>query len=195
MKPTQLKQPRSGVTTATTSATPITKIGATSTAATTSYTVTTIVDGTAWDLSALSAGQIALGIWAVTTEGYRGRVTAVNDSIDTVTIGGGWITPDGVQLDYNISDEKPTDATAVTFHRVCDCKQLTVTAYEGNSVVVYAGFNSSLPSDGSDGDEISATAAQPNSIRIYGNGIDYFDVTKLYVICASSTPKISWIAI
>lgn len=195
MKATQLREPRSGITTATTSASPITKIGNTSTASTTTYTATTVIDGTAWDLSTLTAGQIALGIWAVTTEGYRGRVTAANDATDTVTIAGGWITPEGNQLDPSIATKKPTNATAVTFHRVCDCKQITITAREANTVVVYIGFNSSLPSDGTDGDEISPTATQPNSRIVIGNGIDAIDVTKLYVICASSTPIVSWMAI
>jgi len=195
MKQTLLREPRSGLTTATTSASPITKIGASSTAATTTYTTTTVSDATAWDLSALSAGQLALGIWAVTTEGYRGYVTAVNDTTDVVTVAGGWIRPSGQQLDPSIATETPTAATSVTFHRVSYCKQITVTAIDANTVTVFAGFNSALPSDGTDGDEISSTAAQPNSMRIYGNGIDSFDATKLYITCASSTPKVSWIAI
>lgn len=186
MKSTQLKEPRSGITTVTGTASPITKIGNSSTAATTTYTATTVADATAWDLSALTAGQIALGIWAVTTEGYRGRVTAANNTSDTVTIAGGWITPEGNQLDPNIATKTPTNATAVTFHRVSYCKSIIITGYSANTVTVYAGFNSSLPSDGMDGEEISASVS-----KAYTGNID---ATKLYVICASSSPKVSWIA-
>ena len=186
MNATQLREPRSGITTATTSASPITKIGVSSTAATTTYTATTVADATAWDLSAITAGEIVLGVWAVTSENYRGRVTAVNDTTDTVTIAGGWITPEGNQIDPNISTKTPTNATAVTLHRVVNCKSITITGYAGNSVTVYAGFNSSLPSDGTDGEEINA-----NISKVYTGNID---PTKLYIICASSTPKVSWIA-
>ena len=187
MKPTLLREPRSGLTTATASASPITKIGASSTAGTTTYTATTVRDATAWDLSALTAGQIALGIWAVTTEGYRGYVTAANDASDQVTIAGGWITPSGYQLDPNIATELPTTATAVTFHRVSFCKTLVVTGYAGNTNTIYCGYNSALPSDGSDGDEIAASV-----VKAYIG--DLLDATKLYVICAAGSPKISWTA-
>ena len=193
MKASGLKEPRSGITTATVVATPITKIGITSTAATTTYTTTTIADSTAWDLSALTAGQIALGIWAVTGDGYRGRVVSADDVTDIVTVRG-WIRPSGQILDPLIATETPTNGQSVTFHRVSYCRRMVVTAYEANSVTVYAGFNSSLPSDGTDGDEISAVATQPNSMRTYGIDIDDFDATKLFVICASSTPIISWVA-
>lgn len=186
MNPSSLKEPRSGLTVVGSSAIPITKIGASSTAATTTYTATTIVDGTAWSLSAITAGEIANGVWAVTADGFRGRVTAVNDATDTVTVSG-WINPAGHVLDPLIMTQKPTDANACTLHRVSYCKTLVVTGYAGNANTIYCGYNSSLPSDGTDGDEINANVTKP----YIGNLID---ATKLYVICAAGSPKISWVA-
>jgi hypothetical protein len=188
MSAIKLKQPRSSVTTVTQTASPITKIGVSSTGATTTYTGNTVVDATAWDLSAITANEIALGVYVKTGDGCMGVVSAVDNVTDTVTVKN-WIRPDFSDVAEGAS-AKPADGNACTLYKALIADGIVLTAIEANSVNVFAGFNSALPSDGTDGDEVSCTAGNPNSLRIYK--WKNMDLTKLYVISASSSPKISW---
>ena len=188
MSAIKLKQPRSSLTTVTQVASPITKIGITSTSATTTYTARTVVDGTAWDLSAITANEIALGVYIKTADGYMGVVSAVNDGTDTVTVKN-WIRQDYSDVAEGAS-AKPADGNACTLYKALIADGIVLTAIEANTVNAIAGFNASLPSDGTDGDEVSCTAGNPNSLRIYK--WKNMDLTKLHVIAASTSPKVSW---
>ncbi|MDP1614222.1 MAG: hypothetical protein Q8L68_00325, partial [Methylococcales bacterium] len=71
---------KSGSTSIVNAAMPITKVGAISSVNTT-FTATTVVDGTAWGLSTVVAGM-----FAKTSGGWIGLITAVNDGTDTLTV-------------------------------------------------------------------------------------------------------------
>lgn len=193
MSAIRLKQPRSSLTTVTQTASPITKIGNSSTANTTTYTANTVVDSTAWDLSAITANEIALGVFVKTADGFMGVVTAVDNATDTVTVKN-WIRSDFLEI-VSGATEKPADGNACTLYKALFANQIYMIAIEANTVNIIYGFNASLPSDGTDGLELSCTAGNPNSIGIISKKDGLIDLTKLYVISASSSPKVSWIAI
>ena len=91
---------------------PISKIGVTSSANTT-FTATTVVDGTAWDLSAPVAGQ-----FAKTSDNWIGLITAVDNVADTITVKK-WVRADG-----STSDGKPVAGSTCTIHAMWRCNKL-----------------------------------------------------------------------
>jgi hypothetical protein len=195
MSSTRLRAGRSGITAVGTTVMPLTQIGVPSTGATTTYTATTIVGGagSAWDLSAITPNEISKGVWAVTADGFRARVVSATDATDTIVVEH-WVTPENVDLPEG-SARFPANLGVCTLHRVNQCKRIVVTALEANSATVLIGFNSALPNDGTDGDEISATSANPNAVKVFEAIDGYIDATKLFVNCAGSGQKLTWYAL
>lgn len=158
--------------------TPITKVGDTSTAGTTTYTSKTVVDGTGWDLSAISEGDVLK-----TTSGYKAIVRAVDDGNDTLTVDG-WMTPTGLGPDPRVIAQKPADGVAVTIHRISQAKLITITAALANTQVIYVGL-----------DETARITDYPlaagASVVLADDG--YLDITRIYVRSASGTQSAEWI--
>ena len=107
---------------------PITKAGDTS-GATTTFTATTVVDATAWDLSAVAAGM-----YAVTSDGYVGLISVVNDGTDTVTVKA-W-----VKMSNGIVGT-PTATSTVTVHKVYQCTQMVIVADTSNGSTIHVQRN------------------------------------------------------
>lgn len=191
---TRLRAGRSGITAVGTAVMPLTQIGVASTGATTTYTATTIVGGAgaAWDLSTITPNEISKGVWAITADGFTARVVSATDATDTIVVDH-WISPENVALPVR-SVRIPANLGVCVLHRVNFCKRIVVTALEANSSTVFIGFNSALPNDGTDGDEISATSANSNAVKVFEAIDGYIDVTKLFVNCAGSGQKLTWYA-
>lgn len=178
-------QPRHGRKQVTTSVQPITQV---STAKTdTTFTVSTVVAATAWDLSGVTANT---GHVVTTSGGWRGEISGVDDANDTLTVRA-WVR--GKPGDRRAATV-PADGETATIHVVDHCQQLLIDAIEANTAAVDVGFSSSVTSGA--GHPISATAANPNSRLVLPVTPDPrrpLDVTQVYVI-AGSTQNVSWIA-
>lgn len=164
---------KSGQTTISTTAVPVTKVGDTSGSGTT-FATTSVVDGAAWDLSGITAGEVA-----VTSDGYKGIITAVDDGNDTLTIGGGWMPPSGRKPDIN-TNIKPTNGSTVTIHRVSRAKVISIQALTGNTADVYVGKHGTATS----GDK-KLTAGQ--ILELTPDEEEFLDVTNVYAIAASGS--------
>ena len=181
---TQPSQPRQGRSQVTTSARPITQIGASS--ANTTFTATTVVSSSAWDLSGVTAntGQIVS-----TSGGWKGEIVDVDDSTDTITVRA-WVK-DGP------GDKRaaalPADGETAIIHVAAHCGSLIIDAIEANTADVFVGFSSTVTT--ATGHPISSTAANPNArLRLEAKEGKLIDLAEVYVI-AASTQNISWIAI
>lgn len=168
-----------GQVSATTTAVPLTKVGDTSGAGTT-FTVTTVVDGAAWDLSAIEVGDVA-----VTSDGYIGEITAIDNGNDTLTIGKGWQSPRTEQgrLGGTI---KPADTSTVTIHRIAQCHSILIKMLAGNSDVVRVGLNgTAVVSD-------YPLGAGANLLEFPAQRRGKLDVTQIYVRADSGTQTVAW---
>ena len=184
------KQPRQGRTEVTTTAKPITQIGAASSGATT-YTKTNqvprVTDGAAWDLS-----DVAVDMLAVTSGGWRGRIVAVNDGADYIEVEH-W-QPKG-QTGSSRASQGPADTETITIHKMEICKYLLVDAVDANSADVYIGFSSSVTASGADiGHPIAAPNTQPNHRYNLPAGLhEWIDLVEVYVIVAAGTEEVAWV--
>jgi len=125
---------REGQTSITTAAggTPVTKVGDTSGAGTT-FSVTTGVDGAAWDLSAVLAGDIA-----ITSDNCIGEITDVDDGNDTITLAAGWsCEATGYNRDIRASANAPVAGSTITIFRVAFAKRIKIKAPISNSADVF----------------------------------------------------------
>lgn len=172
----------SGQTSVSTTAIPVTRVAAASSSNTT-YTSTTAVDPSAWDLSGVIAGDVA-----VTSEGYQGIITAVDDGNDTITIGDGWQAPSGVARISNNANIKPTDSSTTTIHRVTRANRFKLMLPSDATDVVYVGRHGSASAT-----DYPLTAGSGLPLRA-GDDQKYLDISNLYVIAASGTQEINWIA-
>ena len=180
---TQPSQPRQGRTAIGTSAKPITQIGASS--ANTTFTTTTVVSSSAWDLSAVEADK---GYVVTTSGGWVGEIIGVNDGTDTITVGA-WVK--GGPGDSRAAAKPAAGETAI-IHKAAHCQKLIIDAVEANSAVIDIGFNSSVASGA--GHPLSATAGNPNSrIILEAQPKKVLDLTQIYAI-AGSTQNIAWTA-
>lgn len=150
-----------------TTAVPITQVGTTSSANTT-FTVTTGVDGTAWDLSTASAGMIA-----VTSDGYRGTITVVNDGADTITVGE-WTTKEaGIP-------GTPVATSTIRIFKVIENSQSYVQALYANTNDVYIGAS----------DVTTANGFPIAPGQVIGVTSPFLD--EVYAVVASGTETIAW---
>jgi hypothetical protein len=170
---------KTGQTTISTVATPLTKVGDTSSGNTT-YTATTVTDGTAWDLSKISEGDVALS-----EDGYKGLITEVDDGNDILTVGPGWTAPDGKQgrLGGNV---KPTDGQTLTIIRIDHCLNITIKALPANTAVLRVGTNGTAVADDY---HLSAGRRFCQS----RNNKKPVDVSRVYVLAESGSQAIAWI--
>lgn len=170
----------SGQTITTTTAVPLTKIGATSSANTT-FTATTVVDASAWDLSALEIGDVA-----VTSDGYKGVIAVIDDGADTLTIGRGWQDPEGKQGRLG-GTVKPADASTVTIHRIAQCVSILLKMLVGNSDDVRVGLNGAAVATD------YPVPAGANLLLFNPLGQKHIDVTDIFIRADSGTPTVAWI--
>lgn len=157
---------------------------ASSTGPTTTYTATTVVDSTAWDLSNVEAGD------AITTlSGYRAIIKTVDDANDTLTIEGGWMPPSGRGPDANVSSILPADGIVAFVDRVNRCKRIHLTADAGNTNTIYIRRGGSRPGAGVYTDYPLVPGA---SLTIEADEEEYLDLTTVWVI-AAGTETLDWI--
>lgn len=166
---------KTGQTSVGTTAIPLTKVGDTSSANTT-YTDTTVTDGSAWDLSAVSAGDVA-----VTQDGYKGIITAVDDGNDSLTVEL-WMDSAGKEG----GGVKPTDGQTVTIHRISQCTGMMVKALFANSDDVRVGLDGNARAS-------DFPLSKGRNLNLYDeNGMDKADITKVYVKADSGTQTVAW---
>ena len=152
---------------------PVTQVTA-STAATTTYTTTTAVDSTAWTLSDVTVGDVA-----TTSGGYIGKITAIDDANDTITVEE-WVSP----RHERGGNTKPADGTQVRIHRISLVMSISITAAETNSGVIYIGYDGTA--------RVTDYPLQPGESVGLGDP-HYVDVTQLYARSASGTETLYWI--
>lgn len=169
---------KSGTTSFSTTATPLTKIGDTSSANTT-YTSTTVTDGSAWDLSAVSEQDIV-----VTEDGYKGRITAVDDGNDVLTVKE-WLSPEGKQG----AGVNPTDGQTATIHRIDNCSVMIAQADIANTDVVRIGLDGNARSD-----DFPLQAGMTVYLTPYCTAPNV-DITKVYVLADSGNQSVAWIVV
>lgn len=153
---------------------PITQVGVVSSANTT-FTATTVVDGTAWTLSAPAVGD-----FAKTSDGWIGRITAVSDVTDTLTVEE-WINlANGARSKSSLA--KPANGSAVLCHQLfrCECIKL-----KGDHANGSAGVHIQRPN-------AATTAAyellaNESLILFPEHGSTYVDATLVNAISSSGT--------
>ena len=192
MRLAKSKQPRQGRLTVTTVAKPITQIDRNA-SGTTSFTAKAVSDAAAWDLSAVAAGYI------VEADDYFGYVESVDDGNDEITIRDGWVSKSG-QRGEGRAVNMPAAGSTVIIHKADQCRTLLVDALDGNTADVFLGFDNTVTAAGANaGHPIAYPASQPNHRLIEECGLersvcDLLDLTQVFVIVASGTQGISWVA-
>lgn len=179
----------------TTSAKPIAQMAAT-TSGNTTFTVNTVTDGSAWDLSEVQSGDIVEVIDATSSEMFLGRVESVDDGNDEVTLQGttGWFR--GEIHGRGLATLKPTAGSNVIIHRLDKAVYLLIDAITSNPGDVYIGFDSTVTHGGgaNPGHPISNDNGDANFRLELEAGLDrYLDLKRMYVI-ASASSEISVIA-
>jgi hypothetical protein len=160
--------------------TTVTKVGDTSSGNTT-FTATTVVDASAWDLSGIEVGDVA-----VTSDSYKGVITAINDGTDTLTIGNGWQSPAGAQGRPG-GTIKPTDTSTVTIHRIAQCKSILLKCLAANGGDIRIGLN---------GAAVATDYPLPvgaNMMLFHPQNQKHLDVTDVYIRADSGTQTMAWI--
>jgi len=171
----------SGQLTVGTSAKAITQI-VKSTGASTIYSINSVLDGAAWDLSDVEVGDVVK-----TADGYRGVVTDVDDASDTLSIAGGWMSPSGRAPNVN-SSRKPTDTNAATVYRVNRCKRIKINADAGNGISIFVRHGGSAPGAG-----VYTDYPLPAGVSLSLEAEhEYIDLTTVWVIAAGAATA-NWI--
>lgn len=171
-------QRQTGQLSVSTTALPATQIIAAAGVDSPTYTVTTVVNDNAIDLSDVSVGEIV-----VTNDSYKGLVTAIDDGADTLTVGAGWQDPEGKQGRLG-GTVKPTDGQSFSVQRISLSKYITVGADSGNTDIVYLGRDANA--------RITDYPLQPGETLPISD-LKYVDVTRVFVLAASGTQTINWI--
>lgn len=154
---------------------PITKVGAISSVNTT-FTATSVVDATAWGLSTVVAGM-----FAKTSGGWIGLISAVNDGTDTLTVEG-WINlANGAKSTEGSA--KPTNGETVVIHQVFRCGSIKLKA-DGSSIYVQ-------PSGADATTSSYKLAANEDIVLAPGRGSTYIDATLINAI-STGTVTLYW---
>jgi hypothetical protein len=163
-----------------TTALPATQIVASAGGDSPTYTVTTVVNDNAIDLSGVAVGDVI-----VTNDGYKGLVKSIDDGANTLTLDNdhAWLDPAGGQgrLGGTI---KPTDGQSFSVQRISLVQYITIGSDSGNSDVVYVGRDGNA--------RTTDYPLQPGE-TLPINDLNFVDVTQIYVIAASGTQTINWI--
>lgn len=122
-------QPKTWRKTVTNEPSPISAL--TQSSAGTTFTITSVADSAAWDLT-----QVAIGDVAITGDKYLAMVRGTG--ADSITVDA-W-TKAGHGRRRGATD-KPTDGETVTIHRLVRARQVLLRAGTGNTNVVYQGFS------------------------------------------------------
>ena len=166
---------QSGEQTVTTTPIPLTQIVASS--ANTTFTDTSVVDGSAWTLSDVHVGEMA-----ISSDGYIGLINSVDDGNDTVGVKW-WVDPRGKKGGRG-SGVKPTDTSTVSIQRVSWSRLLTITAGAGNNAVVYVGRDGNARAT-----DYPLQAGESLPMEEPGG----IDITNVYVLAASGSQTVAWI--
>lgn len=177
---------RTGQTTVTTSAAPVTQIDLDSSSNTT-FTTTTAVDQTSWDLSQVIAGDIV-----ITSDNCIGIITDVNVGFGgaptTVTVGQGWSCEvTGFRRNPVVTASVPAAGSTMEIHRISHAKTLRLKADPDNTDEVFIGKHGDATISDfvlEAGEHVDLVPEEP------GN---YVDVTQVYAIAASGTQTIDYI--
>lgn len=156
--------------TAVTTSAPITKVGATSSANTT-FTATRVTDASAWTLTAVVRGDIA-----VTSDGHRGLIVSTGTNIVNVN---NWYDGAG-------NPKTPANGSTVTIHRLGYVKKLIIKMATANDQAVYiAQQGTALNTD---------YAMYKNEVLVLeaGHGQQWIDVTLIQALSASGTQNLAW---
>ena len=170
---------KTGQTVVSTTAIPLTKIGDTSGAGTT-FTAAGVTDAAAWDLSAVAVNDVA-----VTSDGYKGVITAVDDGSDNLAVRW-WVEPGGKRGSPN-GDVKPADTSTVTIHRVDHCVGILVKALVGNTAVIRVGLDGN-----SRATDYPLSAGKTLYLFPYQTARN-IDITKVFILAESGSQTVSWI--
>lgn len=185
---TQGIEPSNGRTSVSSSAKPITQVGNISSSNTT-FTSTSVVDATAWDLSLVEPGMLIK-----TSDGYRAIIDTVNDGTNTLTIrkDTGWAK--GTRPIYTGAG-KPANGSTVRIHKRGACLAMIVDALDTNSADVFIGTDNTVTVSGgaNPGHPISYQPTYPNH-RVTMEAEKHIDLTEVWVIAASAQ-EIAWVAL
>jgi hypothetical protein len=168
---------------------PIAQVAAT-TSGNTTFTVNTVVDGSAWDLSNVKQGDILEVIDSVSSEMFMGRVQSVDDGNDTITLqgSGGWYR--GEISGRGLAELKPSDGSPVIVHRLDKCVKITIDAITSNPADVYLGFDNTVTVAGgaNPGQPISNNPSYAHFRLELETGLDrYLDLKRMYIVAAAAS--------
>lgn len=150
----------------------------------TTYTVNSVNDSLAWDLSAVIVGDVV-----ETGDGYKGLVSSIDDANNTVYVQE-WKRPAGTPL-RRMAVDKPSNGQAAKVLVGDGCVNLIVDALETNTDDVLIGFDSSL----ADGFPIAALGTKINHRITLNAGKDkYLNMSSVYVKAVSGTQTVAYIA-
>lgn len=184
---TQGIEPEVGRTTVGTTAKPITQVGNVSSSNTT-FTINSVTDGTAWDLSAVEAGMLIK-----TSDGFRAIIKSVDDSTDTITIteDTGWAKGTAPIIR---GGGKPSDGATVRIHARGAAQSMIVDALDTNTADVFLGTDNTVTVSGgaNPGHPISYQPTYPNH-RVTIEAPKQMDLTELWLIAASAQ-EVAWLA-
>jgi hypothetical protein len=161
----------SGVATVTgATAVPLTKIGASSSANTT-FTETRVTDASAWSLTNVAQGDVA-----VSSDGKRGIVVSAGTNLVNV----------GMWVDEGWSIQTPANGSTVAIHRLNLVRRLLIKSPSTNGAVVYIGlYGTATATD--------YPMAVSETIEILPDGdAEFVDVTKIYALVASGTQYLNY---
>jgi hypothetical protein len=149
---------------------PLTKIGLSSSANTT-FTDTRVTDGTAWSLTNVAQGDVA-----VSSDGKRGIVVSTGTNIVNV---GQWVDKGG-------SIQTPANGSTVAIHRLNLVRRLWIKAPSTNIAAVYIGLYGTA-------DSTDYPLAIGEAIEILPDGdAEWLDVTKIYQLVAGGTQYLNY---
>jgi hypothetical protein len=147
----------------------------------TTYTTVDVTDGSAWDLSAVAVGDVA-----VTQDGYKGIITAVDDGNDNITVGY-WQDNSGTRGTPQATTIKPTDGQTVTIHRIAQVRAIQVKALAANTDAIRLSLNGTAVAT-------DFPLAAGLTILLFGGYLtaDNVDVTDVFLLSDSGTQTVAW---
>jgi hypothetical protein len=149
---------------------PLTKIGASSSVNTT-FTETRVTDASAWTLTNVVQGDVA-----ISSDGKRGIVVSTGTNIVNV---GQW-------LDESGNKQTPANGSIVAIHRLNFVRRLWIKSPSTNGAVVYIGLYGSAGAT-------DYPLAIGEAIEILPDGdAEWVDVTKINALVASGTQSINY---
>lgn len=170
--PGTIKQPRNWNKTVTNQATPISSLSRSS--AGTTFTISGVTDASAWDVSNIVKGDIA-----ITEDGFIGPI--LSTGADSITVVGWW---KGGMLRKG-GAEPPEDGNRVTIHRKIRAKSLLLKCQDGSSNDIYIGFDENVTPD--TGHPLSRTSGTVNQTLFFEAKRDrWLNISRVWAIAGTS---------